>query len=82
LGIKKRGGYALESLRSEICEALKSEMNKDCQIWRTYEDRWIRAVGQQTTSARTCGRPCQHEHVPHGDPRQQGHVVQSYNDKC
>jgi hypothetical protein len=60
-----RGGYAPESLRFEIPEARKSEMNKDRQIWRTYEDRWIRVVGQQTMSARMCGRPRQHEHVPH-----------------
>jgi hypothetical protein len=65
-----RGGYAPEkshfrffSLRFEIPEARKSEMNKDHRIWRTYDDHWIRVVGQQTTSARTRGRPCLQGHV-------------------
>jgi hypothetical protein len=38
-------------------------MNKDHRIWKTYEDRWIRVVGQQTMSARTCGRPHQQGYV-------------------
>jgi hypothetical protein len=56
-------------------------MNKDCRIWRTHEDHWIRVVDQQTTSARTCGRFTSTNHVSkdvweiHVDePRQQGRV--------
>jgi hypothetical protein len=50
LGINMRGGYAQDSLRLEIPEAQKSEMNKDHRIWRTNEDHWIRVVGQKNTS--------------------------------
>jgi hypothetical protein len=38
-------------------------MNKDHWIWKTYEDCWIRVVGQQTTLARTCGIPHQQGYV-------------------
>jgi hypothetical protein len=38
-------------------------MNKDHRIWRTYNDCWIRVVGQQTMSARTHNRPCLQGHV-------------------
>jgi hypothetical protein len=38
-------------------------MNKDHRIWKTYEDRWIMVVGQQTMSARMCGRPHQQGYV-------------------
>jgi hypothetical protein len=47
----------MESIRLEKLKARKSEMNQDRRIWKTYKDHWIKAVGQQTTSARTCGRP-------------------------
>jgi hypothetical protein len=38
-------------------------MNKDHRIWRTYDDVWIRVVGQQVSK------------VGHVRPRQQGHAA-------
>jgi hypothetical protein len=46
-------------LRLEKPEAQKSEMNKDHRIWRTYKDRWISVVGQETTSEYHISRSCQ-----------------------
>jgi hypothetical protein len=83
LGINMRGGYAQDSLRLEIPEAYKSEVNKDHRIWRKNENRWIKVVGQKSTSKK--GHMAYHfskdmqqtmsaDHV--SSLRQQGHVAQ------
>jgi hypothetical protein len=59
-------------------------MSNDCQIWRKNEDRWIRAIGHQTTS--TKGHMTDHisksmsiDHV--GIPCQKIHVASLDDDK-